>query len=590
MAVKTLTPKLDHTSLREALDRIANRPDHLAWALAAVGFLYGDLAKQPPGDSPTEDTTGTPLNIRFGNLPYTTISDTSSHEPRRATEETEITPHQVVKIVETHIEASDAEKLKDKNKMWKERRHEDNEIFEEIKELSAALGLEKPPCSRHRISHRELVKVRTDLKEDIMQQKNAARAAAEKTAALKTAQQKKTAAPETAQQKKTAKQDVLRQARGRPAAHQKTAQQKKKTAAQKAADNAAQAAAEKKTAVQRAAENTAAENTAKDAAATSTAAEDALAQETAAVEAAAVTTTCEKAGGIDTDGTGNENQEKNSHITQLSTAVQPKMPCSEIHVDCPPKKTQDVEKTAAEEAAVRAAESAAEAAAKEAALQRAAETAAAEKAAAEAPATSKTALRATLERDIRGHGLSPDLTKLVLSSEDRNRGSHHFDEKKWLAKAQSDLCAMTDTERILSAETYACLFHQLAYYFTPVHLEGNEHASKLYHKDNGFTFKEIMKWRRMQGITLDELRDIVEADPDLYYRSNVEAHYTNIDWDEMSDMYDHDHLDGMSDDDKKKYLLKNADQENLNNVYGFDERPDIEFLDFVVFSRKLVNS
>ena len=268
------------------------------------------------------------------------------------------------------------------------------------------------------------------------------------------------------------------------------------------------------------------------------------------------------------------------------------MPCSEIHVDCPPKKTQDVEKAAAKEAAVRAAESAAEAAAKEAALQRAAEKAAAEKAAEDAAAASKTALRATLERDIRWHGLSPDLTKLVLSSEDRNRGSHHFDERKWLAKGQSERCAMTDTERIFSAETYACLLHQLAYYFTPVHLEGNEHASKLYHKDNGFTFKEIMKWRRMQGITLDELTDIVEADPDLYYRSNVEAHYTNIDWDEKSDMYDLDvyDLDGMSDDDKKKYLLKNADQENLNNVYGFDERPDIEFLDFVVFSRKLVNS
>ena len=42
--------------------------------------------------SPTEDTTGTPLNIRFGNLPYTTISATSSHETRRATEEKEITP------------------------------------------------------------------------------------------------------------------------------------------------------------------------------------------------------------------------------------------------------------------------------------------------------------------------------------------------------------------------------------------------------------------------------------------------------------------------------------------------------------------
>ena len=145
-------------------------------------------------------------------------------------------------------------------------------------------------------------------------------------------------------------------------------------------------------------------------------------------------------------------------------------------------------------------------------------------------------------------------------------------------------------ERIFSAETYARLLHQLVYYFTPDHLEGNEHASKLYRKDNGFTFKDIMKWRRMQSITFNELVDIVEADPDLYYRSNVEAHYTNIDWDEMSDMYHHDHLDGMSDDDKKKYLLKNADQEELNHLYGFDSAPDIEFLDFVVFSRKLVNS
>ena len=49
--------------------------------------------------------------------------------------------------------------------------------------------------------------------------------------------------------------------------------------------------------------------------------------------------TGKEADGIDTDGTGNENQEKNSDITQLSTAIQPKMPCSEIHVDCPPKKT-----------------------------------------------------------------------------------------------------------------------------------------------------------------------------------------------------------------------------------------------------------
>ena len=210
MAVKTLTPNLDHTSLREALDRIANQPDHLAWALAAVGFLYGDLAKQFPGYSPTGDTPGTPLNIQFGNLPHTTNSDTSSHETGRATEEKEITPEQVVNIVETHIEASKAKKLKDKKKMWNRRRHEDDEIFKEIKKLSAALGLKKTPCPRHHRSHEVLMKVRTGLKNDLMQQKNAARAAAEKTAALETAQQKKTA-------------------------------QQKQTAAQKAADSAAEA-------------------------------------------------------------------------------------------------------------------------------------------------------------------------------------------------------------------------------------------------------------------------------------------------------------------------------------------------------------
>ena len=98
-----------------------------------------------------------------------------------------------------------------------------------------------------------------------------------------------------------------------------------------------------------------------------------------------------------------------------------------------------MEKTAAEEAAVRAAEKAAETAAKEAALQRAAEKAAAENAAAEAAATSKTALRATLERDIRWHGLSPDLRKLVLSPEDLDGGRHYFDEKMWDAKVELDL-------------------------------------------------------------------------------------------------------------------------------------------------------
>jgi len=191
MAVKTLTPKLDHTSLREALDRIANQPDHLAWALAAVGFLYGDLAKQSSGCPPIGDTLGTPLKFRFGDFPHTTTSDTPSDETRRATEEKKITPDHVVQIAETRTGASDAKKLKGNIKMWKERKLEDDEIFGEIKELSAALGLEKTPCSRHHTRHHKLVKVLAGLKEDLTQQK-------------------------------------------------------KKTAAQKAADDAAQAAAEKK--------------------------------------------------------------------------------------------------------------------------------------------------------------------------------------------------------------------------------------------------------------------------------------------------------------------------------------------------------
>ena len=71
--------------------------------------------------------------------------------------------------------------------------------------------------------------------------------------------------------------------------------------------------------------------------------------------------------------------------------------------------------------------------------------------------------------------------------------------------------------------------------------------------------------------------------------------HTNVDWDEIYDMYDcvSDELKGMNDDDKKEYLLKNADQAALNYIYWGE--PNIDFdegkhLDFLVFSRKLVNS
>ena len=152
-----------------------------------------------------------------------------------------------------------------------------------------------------------------------------------------------------------------------------------------------------------------------------------------------------------------------------------------------------------------------------------------------------------------------------------------------------------DAERVFSAETYARLLYQLAYYFSPEHLAGNTHSSKLYGQDNGLTFKEIMSWPRMQGITLLELTEFVGALPGLYFRSNVEADYTNIEWDEMYDMTDdlRNALNGMSDDDKKEYLLKNADQDELNYIY-WDERnvdwDEGKHVDFIVFSRKLVSS
>ena len=104
-----------------------------------------------------------------------------------------------------------------------------------------------------------------------------------------------------------------------------------------------------------------------------------------------------------------------------------------------------------------------------------------------------------------------------------------------------------------------------------------------------------MSWNRMQGITLQELTEFIGAVPGLYFRSNEEDDYTNVNWDDVFDSYSglSDDLNEMSDDDKKKYLLKNADQDELNEIY-WDETITIwneeKLLDFIVFSRKLVNS
>ena len=103
-----------------------------------------------------------------------------------------------------------------------------------------------------------------------------------------------------------------------------------------------------------------------------------------------------------------------------------------------------------------------------------------------------------------------------------------------------------------------------------------------------------MSWNRMQGITLQELTEFIGAVPGLYFRSNENDDYMNVNWD-VVDLCSglSDDLNGMSDDDKKKYLLKNADQDELNEIY-WDETITIwneeMLLDFIVFSRKLVNS
>ena len=69
----------------------------------------------------------------------------------------------------------------------------------------------------------------------------------------------------------------------------------------------------------------------------------------------------------------------------------------------------------------------------------------------------------------------------------------------------------------------------------------------------------------------------------------------NVNWDDVYDSYSglSDDLNEMSDDDKKKYLLKNANQDKLNEIYWSETITvwNVEkLLDFIVFSRQLVNS
>ena len=138
----------------------------------------------------------------------------------------------------------------------------------------------------------------------------------------------------------------------------------------------------------------------------------------------------------------------------------------------------------------------------------------------------------TLAGDINQYGISRGLEKIALSPEDLNRGRGHRDEKMWEASADT-----LDVERIFSAETYACLLRQLAYYFTSDHLASNAHASELYCRDDGFTIRDLMSWNRMQGITLQELIEFIGAVPGLYFRSNEDDDYMNVNWDDVYDSF-----------------------------------------------------
>jgi len=196
----------------------------------------------------------------------------------------------------------------------------------------------------------------------------------------------------------------------------------------------------------------------------------------------------------------------------------------------------------------------------------------------------------TLAGDINRHGISEGLQKIALSPEDLNRGRRYRDVKMWEASADA-----LSVERILSAESYACLFRQLTYYFTLDHLGSNTHASERHRRDGGFTIRDLMSWNRMQGVTLKELTEFIHEVPGLYYRSSKEDDYMNVNWDEVDESCSSwsDDLNEMSDDDKKKYLLKNADQHELNEIYWEDPITiwdEEKLLDFIVFSRQLVNS
>ena len=69
---------------------------------------------------------------------------------------------------------------------------------------------------------------------------------------------------------------------------------------------------------------------------------------------------------------------------------------------------------------------------------------------------------------------------------------------------------------------------------------------------------------------------------DLRFRpQNAEADFTNVDLNEMTDKYE---LYDMH-DDKKEYLCKHAETEDLAKIYGFNNPP---LSDFVVLSGKLV--
>jgi len=649
MVVPTVFPNINIKSIRSAVNGLSDQALVIVLAHYAVGILgQHDPTWQPPLPAPSMSPIRDIKNestIRFGSVPDPP-SDTLGNGGLGTTGEKETTlgtPDSVVQTGKTRAEASDAKKLK---KMWRGRRLADKAVYNEIKELSAALGRE--PCTGG-TNHFELVNILAGLKKEMARTPSPPGEGTVSKDTTNPPRKKQTKplregsrirAPSRRNQGKGPENEGLpdkhsRAKRSPGAIAAKNPAEKDTSSPREQADNQSvglnnmitlnlDGPTSKSLPV---IEITGADNGVKieqipdlrNAAVEEEAAEKRVAQEANENidKPASVNETVEKTTGNDPTHNGNRTASDNNRHSHNNDPVIPHAPGAPLtfrdqnidnllaekpasmNIDEPATVNETVEKTTGNDPTHYGNKTASDnnrhSHNNQPVLQHApgaTSTFFFENPKPEQQANDRIREQAgtTLVGDINQHGISGDLEKIALSPEDLNRGRIHHDKKMWEASVDA-----LSVERILSAESYACLFRQLAYYFTLDHIGSNTHASELHCRDDGFTIRDLMSWNRMQGITLEELTEFIREVPGLYYRSSEEDDYMNVNWDEVYESHDglSDDLNEMSDDDKKKYLLKNADQYELNEIYW--ENPitvwnEEKLLDFIVFSRQLVNS